>query len=120
MQKTAFFFLGLLPLSLMAAPEKLTYPAAPRGDVVDDYHGTKIADPYRWMEAIDSPETKAWIAAERALTAQALAQMPERAAIRARLTQLWNFPRFSLPGKEGGHYFFTKNDGLQNQSVLYV
>jgi len=120
MLKTSFFILSLIPLSLMAAPEKLTYPAAPRGDVVDDYHGTKVADPYRWMEAIDSPETKAWIAAERALTAQALAQMPERAAIRARLTQLWNFPRFSLPGKEGGHYFFTKNDGLQNQSVLYV
>ena len=112
--------LGLISLPMFAAPAHWNYPAAPRGDVVDDYHGTKVADPYRWMEATDSPETKAWIAAERALTADALAQMPERAAIRARLTKLWNFPRSSLPGKEGGHYFFSKNDGLQNQSVLYV
>src|SRR6185295_14739236 len=97
-----------------------SYPAAPRGDVVDDYQGVKVADPYRWMESIDSPETQAWIAAERKLTAGALAQMPERDAIRARLTKLWNYPRFGLPGKAGGHYFFTKNDGLQNQSVLYV
>jgi prolyl oligopeptidase len=105
---------------MTAAPTTWTYPAAPRGDVVDDYHGIKVADPYRWMEATDSPETRAWIAAERALTASALAQMPERNAIRARLTALWNYPRFSLPFKRGGHYFFTKNDGLQNQSVLYV
>ena len=72
------------------------------------------------MEAIDSPETTQWIAAERALTASALAEMPERDVIRARLTALWNFPRFSLPVKRGGHYFFSKNDGLQNQSVFYV
>ncbi len=114
------FCLCLLSLPMLAAPTTWTYPAAPRGDVVDDYHGIKVADPYRWMEATDSPETKAWIAAERALTASALAQMPERAAIRARLTALWNYPRFSLPFKRGGHYFFSKNDGLQNQSVLYV
>jgi len=112
--------IGLASIPALAAPPTWNYPAAPRGDVVDDYHGTKVADPYRWMEATDSPETQAWIAAERALTAQALAQMPERDAIRKRLTQLWNYPRFSLPGKHGGHYFFTKNDGLQNQSVLYV
>jgi prolyl oligopeptidase len=111
---------SVLSLPLLAGPAKWTYPAAPRGDVVDDYHGTKVADPYRWMESIDSPATQAWIAAERALTDGVLAQMPKRDAIRARLTQLWNYPRFSLPGKEGGHYFFSKNDGLQNQSVLYV
>ena len=111
---------SLLSLPLLAGPAKWTYPAAPRGDVVDDYHGAKVADPYRWMEATDSPETKAWITAERALTDSALAQMPERTAIRARLTALWNFPRFSLPSKRGGHYFFSKNNGLQNQSVLYV
>ncbi len=111
---------SVLALSLVASPGPWKYPAAVRGNVVDDYHGTKVADPYRWMESIDSPEVKAWIAAERELTAEALAQMPERAAIRARLTQLWNFPRLGLPGKQGGHYFFSKNDGLQNQSVLYV
>jgi prolyl oligopeptidase len=120
MLKVLSLLWALGSISLAAAPAPWIYPSAPRGSVVDDYHGTMVADPYRWMEAIDSPETQAWIAAERALTDSALAQMPERAAIRARLTQLWNYPRFSLPGKQGGHYFFTKNDGLQNQSVLYV
>ncbi len=120
MRKFLSLLFSLLSLPLLAAPATWTYPAAAKGDVVDDYHGAKVADPYRWMESIDSPETQAWIAAERKLTDESLAQMPERAAIRARLTQLWNFPRFSLPGKEGGHYFFTKNDGLQNQAVLYV
>jgi prolyl oligopeptidase len=110
----------VLALPLVAETPKWTYPAAPRGDHVDDYHGTKVADPYRWMEDIDSPATAAWVAAQRELTAAELAKIPERAAIRARLTQLWNFSRFSLPVKRGGHYFFSKNDGLQNQSVLYV
>jgi prolyl oligopeptidase len=104
--------------SVMAAA--WDYPAARRSDHVDEYQGVKVADPYRWMEDIDSPETQAWIAAERKLTGEALATMPERAPIRARLMALWNFPHFGLPFKEGGHTFFTKNDGLQNQSVLYV
>ncbi|HVU25948.1 MAG TPA: prolyl oligopeptidase family serine peptidase [Opitutus sp.] len=104
----------------LAAEPAWHYPAARRGDHVDDYHGVKVADPYRWMEDIDAPETQAWIAAERQSTASALAQMPERDAIRARLTALWNYPRFGLPFKEGGHTFFTRNDGLQNQSVLCV
>ena len=106
-----------LPLMAAAAPN---YPAAPRGDQVDDYFGTKVADPYRWMEDIDSAPTQAWIKAERVFTAAVLAPMPERAAVRARLTELWNYARFGLPFKRGGHYFFTKNDGLQNQAVLYV
>jgi prolyl oligopeptidase len=111
----------LLPLiPLLAAGASWNYPAALRSEHVDDYHGTKVADPYRWMEELDSPETRAWIAAERQLTSDALAKIPERAAIRARLTQLWNYPKFGLPTKRGGHYFFTKNDGLQNQSALYV
>lgn len=109
-----------LAAPLLAAAPNWNYPAAPRGDHVDTYHGTAVADPYRWMEEIDSPATQAWIAGERALTAEALAQIPERTAIRSRLTELWNYARFSLPTKKGGHYFFSKNDGLQNQSVLYV
>ncbi|HWA86478.1 MAG TPA: hypothetical protein VG710_09670, partial [Opitutus sp.] len=96
------------------------YPAARRSDHVDDYHGVNVADPYRWMEDIDSPETQAWITAERKLTNETLAEMPERNVIRARLKALWNFPHFGLPFKEGGHTFFTKNDGLQNQAVLCV
>ena len=121
MRKQLPLLCSTLCLPLLAASAPWTYPAAPRGDVVDIYPGgAMVADPYRWMEAIDSPETQAWIAGERALTASALARIPQRDAIRARLTQLWNYPRFSLPEKRGGRYFFTKNDGLQNQSVLYV
>ncbi|HMD59950.1 MAG TPA: prolyl oligopeptidase family serine peptidase [Opitutaceae bacterium] len=96
------------------------YPAARRAAQVDHYFGEAVADPYRWMEELDSPETAEWIRAERACTAAAFASMPERAAIRARLTQLWDFPRFGLPQKEGGRMFYTKNEGLQNQAVLYV
>ncbi|MDB6169251.1 MAG: family peptidase, partial [Verrucomicrobia bacterium] len=120
MRKTTLLVLAALAVPLFAGPAKWTYPAAIRGTVVDDYHGTQVADPYRWMEGIDSPETQAWISAERALTDSALAQMPERDAIRARLTALWNYPRYGLPEKRGGHYFFSRNDGLQNQPVLYV
>jgi len=96
------------------------YPAARRGPQVDDYFGEKVPDPYRWLEDLDSPETAAWVQAERAYTAAAFAAMPERAAIRARLGELWNFPRFGLPVKRGGRLFYTKNDGLQNQGVVWV
>jgi prolyl oligopeptidase len=109
--------LAALFSSGLAAAE---YPPARRGPEFDDYFGQKILDPYRWMEDIDSPRTARWIAAERAYTAEAFAAMPERDAIRARLKELWNFPRFGLPVKRGGHVFFTKNDGLQNQAVVYV
>jgi prolyl oligopeptidase len=96
------------------------YPPARRGMDWDDYFGERIADPYRWMEEIDSPRTSRWIVAERAYTAAAFAEMPERAAIRSRLTQLWNFTRYGLPEKRGGRIFFMRNDGLQNQQVLCV
>jgi prolyl oligopeptidase len=93
---------------------------ARRGDQVDVYFGQKVADPYRWMEDIDSPETGAWIAAERASTAAALEKIPERGPIGSRLRALWNFPKFGLPQKRHDRLFYTRNDGLQNQSVLYV
>ena len=99
---------------------KLSYPAARRSEQVDDYHGTKVADPYRWLEDLDSAETRAWVAAENKLTFDYLNQIPERAAIKARLTKLWNYERYGIPHKEGERYFYTKNDGLQNQSVLYT
>jgi prolyl oligopeptidase len=95
------------------------YPTPPTADVVDDYHGTRVADPYRPLENPDAPETRAWIEAENRLTAAFLAGVPEREAIRRRLTTLWNYPRFGSPFRKGGHYFFEKNDGLQNQAVLY-
>ncbi len=95
-------------------------PMAQRGSQVDDYFGEKVPDPYRWMEDIDSPQTRDWIAAERAHTAAALTAIPEREAVRSRLKALWNFPKFGLPLKRGGRLFFSKNDGLQNQAVIYV
>ncbi|HEX8144352.1 MAG TPA: prolyl oligopeptidase family serine peptidase [Pyrinomonadaceae bacterium] len=102
------------------ADAKLSYPVARRGDQVDDYHGTKVADPYRWLEDLDSAETRAWVEAENKLTFDYLKRIPERAAIKERLTKLWNYERYGIPYKEGGRYFYTRNDGLQNQSVLYT
>lgn len=98
----------------------IDYPVTPRGDVVDDYFGTKVPDPYRWLENLDSPETQAWVAAENKLTFGFLARLEQREAFKQRLMKLWNYPRYGLPFKEGGLYFFAKNDGLQNQSVLFV
>ena len=96
------------------------YPAARRADQTDDYHGTTVADPYRWLEDPDSPETRAWIEAENALTFDFLAQIPAREAIKKRLTTLWDYERFGMPYLQGGRYFYGRNDGLQPQSVLYV
>ncbi len=96
------------------------YPPARQSDVADDYHGTRVPDPYRWLEDPDSPETRAWIEAENRLTEGYLSHIPERAAIRTRLTALWNYPKYGTPFRKAGRYFFLKNDGLQNQSVLYT
>jgi prolyl oligopeptidase len=98
----------------------LAYPAAARGTQVDDYHGVSIADPYRWLEDTDAPATKAWVEAENRLSDGFLAAIPERANIKYRLTQLWNYARYGAPFKEGGRYFYFENTGLQNQSVLFV
>ena len=100
-------------------PPGVSYPPARCDAVEDDYHGVRVADPYRWLEDAHSPETLAWVAAENALTAQVLAT-PARDAIRTRLAELYNFPRMAPPEKRGSRCFFTYNDGLQNQAVLYV
>jgi prolyl oligopeptidase len=96
------------------------YPAARTVSQIDDYHGTQVADPYRWLEDIDSKETADWVAAQNKLTAQHLDGIPERAELRARLEQLWNYERYSPYERHGKYYAFSRNDGLQNQSVLYV
>ena len=103
-----------------AAPAALIYPPAARGDVTDDYHGVVVADPYRWLEDPDSPETRAWVGAEVALTRSVLDAVPQRPAIHARLTKMWNFERFGAPQKVNGRYFWSRNDGLQAQAVLYT
>jgi len=109
---------GTLSAQTTSAP--LSYPAAARGTQVDNYHGTSIADPYRWLEDVDAPATKTWVDAENNLTDSFLATIPERAAIKTRLTALWNYARYSAPFKANGRYFFFQNTGLQNQSVLLV
>lgn len=119
----AFFSFGVSPAmaqSCAAGGTPLSYPVAKKVDQTDDYHGTRIADPYRWLEDANSAETKAWVDAENKVTQTWLAQIPQREAIRQRLTQLWNYERYSVPFKEGGRYFFSRNDGLQNQAVLYT
>ncbi|MEP6787168.1 MAG: prolyl oligopeptidase family serine peptidase [Acidobacteriota bacterium] len=104
----------------VTAQTRFAYPKPHRGDQVDDFHGTKVADPYRWMEQTDSDETKAWIDAENKLTNSYLSTIPQREAIKNRLTELWNYERYGAPSKVAdGFYIYTKNDGLQNQSVLY-
>ncbi len=100
--------------------EPSMYPASPRGAAGDTLHGVFVPDPYRWLEQGDTPETKAWIAAQNAVTDQFLTALPQRQAIGKRLRQLWNFERFGLPAEENGVYVYTRNDGLQNQSVLFV
>lgn len=98
----------------------LTYPPTPQGDHVDTYHGIAVADPYRWLEDPDSDATRAWVEAQNQVTFDYLAGIPTRNAIRERLTHLWNYAKYSAPFKQGSRYFYFKNDGLQNQSVLYT
>src|SRR5260221_4538639 len=105
---------------LEAAENKMTYPPARRSDQADSYHGVRIEDPYRWLEDADSAETKAWVDAENALTAKYLREIPVRERILRRLTHVWNFERFSNFFKAGGRYFYSRNDGLQNQTPLYT
>jgi prolyl oligopeptidase len=99
-----------------AAP---AYPPARRDDALDDYNGVKVADPYRWMERLDFPETRDWVRAEARLTDSYLEKIPVRQSIQKRLIELLNFEKFGVPFKKGNRYFYTHNSGLQQQSVLY-
>ena len=109
------------PLAL-AQNAALVYPKAKTVDQIDDYHGTKVPDPYRWLEddARTSSDVKQWVDAENVITFGYLKAIPERDAIKKRLTALWNYEKYNSPGKVAGRYFFSKNNGLQNQNVLYV
>jgi prolyl oligopeptidase len=113
------FAVNLLAAEGGSAPA-IAYPHAKVVDQVDDYHGTKVADPYRWLEDTDSADTHAWVEAENKVTFGYLEQIPYRKAIHDRLTKLWNYERYRVPQKQGGRYFYEHNNGLQNQNVLYV
>jgi prolyl oligopeptidase len=98
----------------------MNYPVTRKTDQIDDYHGTKVADPYRWLEDDNSAETAAWVNAENEVTAAYFAKIPYRAQVKQRLEQLFNYAKFTPPERRGDLYFFSKNDGLQNQNVIYT
>jgi prolyl oligopeptidase len=98
----------------------LVYPETQKADQVDDYFGTQVADPYRWMEDDNAEEVKAWVESQNAVTFGYLEQIPFRETVRERLLEFYNYPKYSSPFRAGDYYFFYKNDGLQNQSVLYI
>ena len=100
--------------------QSLNYPVTRKSDQMDDYHGTKVADPYRWLEDDNSPETLAWVKAENELTFGYLNKIPYRVQVKNRLQELYNYAKYSSPFRRGDAYFFFKNDGLQNQNVLYI
>ena len=106
--------------SSLAHAQNIRYPETRKVDVADKYHGVRVADPYRWLEDTNSAETASWVKAQNEVTFEYLAKLPERERFKSRLTKLWNYPRFGVPFKEGGCYFYFKNDGLQNQDILYV
>ena len=101
-------------------PGPVEYPETRQVDQVDDYFGVEVADPYRWLEDLDGEETAAWVAAQNAVAEPFLAALPGRAAIEDRLREIWNYGRWSTPSKRGERYFYQHNDGLQDQSVVYV
>ena len=117
----AFALLGVAGVACnkVATVKQLPYPETKRGDVTDNYFGTAVADPYRWLEDDNSAETAAWVKAQNAVTQDYLSQIPFRDAIRDRLTQLFNYTKESAPKKHGDWWYYNYNDGLKNQSVIY-
>jgi prolyl oligopeptidase len=114
------FYMTILTGSAVAQEQPgLVYPVTQKTDTVDDYFGTKIPDPYRWLEDDHSEATKAWVQEQNKVTEAYLANIPFREAIRKRLSALWNYPKTGAPFREGAYFYFYKNDGLQNQAVLY-
>ncbi len=120
-QLTNFFCLALMSITSLAVaqPVPLVYPKTREGDQTDTYHGTVVKDPYRWLEDDRSTETADWVKAQNTVTFGYLDQIPYRKQLQNRLEQVYNYPKYSAPNKKGDWFYFSKNDGLQNQSVLY-
>ena len=118
MKQTVIIF--LLLTFMISCTKTIQYPPTKKGEVKDTYFGTQVEDPYRWLEDDNSAETADWVKTQNELTFGYLAQLPYREQINSRLTELWDYPKYGAPFKEAGKYFFFKNNGLQNQSVLYT
>jgi len=119
--KKLLFLLVLMPfLTNQIFSQSIKYPVSKKIEHIDEYHGTKVADPYRWLEDNNSVETSVWVEEQNKVTQAYLAQIPYRDKIKKRLTDLWNYEKYSAPSKIGSHYVFSKNDGLQEQSVIYI
>jgi prolyl oligopeptidase len=116
---TLVFALFISASVLVADTPSISYPKVPKGDTVDEFHGVKVADPYRGLEDADTPESRAWIEAQNKITQAFLETIPQREQIKNRLTQIWDYERYGTPFQRGGRYFFSRNDGLQNQNVVY-
>ncbi len=120
-QTIAFLiFAGMIMMQSCQQPVTVKYPETKKQDVTDDYHGTTIADPYRWLEDDKSEETAEWVAAQNKVTFEYLNQIPFREDVKNRLTKIWDYPKYSVTFKKGERYFYYFNTGMQNQSVLYV
>ena len=122
MKKLYIFSCVLAIVAMSACKQRIAvkYPVTKKVDTIDTYFGHKIADPYRWLENDTSAETAEWVVAQNKITTEYLSAIPFREKIRERLTKMWNYPRYTVPFKKGPYYFYSKNDGLQNQSVLYI
>ena len=117
------FFILFFTFTMVAQniTQKIQYPETRKDtSVVDDYFGTKVADPYRWLENDNSDETKDWVKRQNAVTFAYLEKLPLRKTLKEKIEKMWNYEKFSAPMKEGGKYYFFRNSGLQNQAVLYV
>ncbi len=110
----------MLAAALQTEAQSLRYPVTKKADQVDDYFGTKVPDPYRWLENDRAPETEKWVEEQNKVTFGYLEKIPFRPQLRERMEQLYNYPKYSAPSRKGKYYFFSKNDGLQNQSVIYI
>ena len=119
MKRNIFLFMAIIATSAVQA-QNIKYPKAEKDGTTDTYFGTTVADPYRWLENDTSAQTAAWVTAENEVTNAYLAKIPFRQKLQRRLTELSNYERLSAPRKRGGKWYFSKNDGLQNQYVLYV
>ncbi|MGH7452104.1 MAG: prolyl oligopeptidase family serine peptidase, partial [bacterium] len=113
-------FLIAIGFTVSAKAQALQYPKTVKVDHTDTYFGVTVPDPYRWLEDDNSPETAKWVEEQNKVTFAYLEKIPYRATIKARLEKLYNYPKYSAPFRKGEYFFFSKNDGLQNQSVLYV